>query len=101
MNYLDHFDDPLHLTAIYATMIAALEEVGFKAGQTLFGAPYDWRLPVDYMFEATPWRQNMQQLVETAYKTAGNNKARALACGAVVLRCVCVCVCSPGVRYGW
>lgn len=59
-------------------MIAALEEIGYRAGVTLYGAPYDWRLPVDYMFHVTPWDENMKGLVETAYKNAGNRKVRSL-----------------------
>ena len=57
-------------------MIAALEEIGYEPGVTLYGAPYDWRLPVDYMFHETSWNEDMQGLIETAYKNAGNRKVQ-------------------------
>jgi hypothetical protein len=42
VDFLDHTDDPLHLTAVYQQIIEALLGIGYEPGVTLFGAPYDW-----------------------------------------------------------
>jgi lysophospholipase-3 len=73
VRFLDDFlDDPLHLTGIYETMIEALETIGYVERENLFGAPYDWRLPVDFMYENTNWGQDIENLIEFAYTNNGN-----------------------------
>lgn len=80
----------MHITAIYATMIAALEEIGYKPGVTIYGAPYDWRLPVDYMFHETSWDEDFKALVQQAYLNAGNKKVLMFVPSISLGGCVCV-----------
>jgi len=67
VDYLDHTDDPLHLTSVYLPIIEAMLAIGYEPGVTLFGAPYDWRLPVDYLFSMTSWDEDMEALIEQAF----------------------------------
>jgi len=80
VNKLDHFDDPLGLTDYYQHIITELEKVGFEAGKTIFGAPYDWRLPADFLYnsdinlDGKTFHQDLEDLVELAYTKSGFQK---------------------------
>eukprot|EP01091_Cochliopodium_minus_P009662 TRINITY_DN2424_c0_g1_i1.p1 TRINITY_DN2424_c0_g1~~TRINITY_DN2424_c0_g1_i1.p1 ORF type:complete len:523 (+),score=164.49 TRINITY_DN2424_c0_g1_i1:162-1571(+) len=80
VNKLDHFDDPFGLTDYYEHIIKELEKVGFVANKTIFGAPYDWRLPVDILYntdinlDGKTFHQDLEDLVETAYIKSGQQK---------------------------
>ena len=77
VNKLDHFDDPFDLTAYYQDIIDALLAVGYEPGKDLFGAPYDWRLPVDYLYSHDifgtnqTFEQDVIDLVEKAFNATG------------------------------
>ena len=68
------------MTDYYQHIIGELEKVGFVGGKTIFGAPYDWRLPVDYLMktdvnmDGNTYETDLVNLVETAYITSGNKK---------------------------
>jgi len=79
VNKLDHFDDPLGLTDYFMYMIDQLQRVGYKAGVTLFGSPYDWRLPSDFLYNydenlGEPFGVSLKNLVEKAYNVSGGRK---------------------------
>ena len=80
VNKLDHFDDPFGLTDYYQPIIESLESIGYSAGVNLFGAPYDWRLPVDYLMRTDAlgtnhtYEEDVRMLIERAYQSAGNKK---------------------------
>jgi hypothetical protein len=59
------------LTATYLPLILALKAAGYEERETLWGAPYDWRLAGDGLAERGV-ADDMQSLIETAYTTAGN-----------------------------
>jgi lysophospholipase-3 len=70
--YLDYkWGIPIVFTSYYASVVKSLEEVGYKVGQNLFGAPYDWRLPATFT-ETIGWYAMLQNLIETAYQGNGN-----------------------------
>lgn len=72
--YLDYkFGIPIFLTSYYSSVISSLEEIGYKAGQNLHGAPYDWRLPAPWT-ETIGWYQQLQTLIESTYTSNGNSK---------------------------
>ena len=85
VDYLDHTDDPLKLTAYYAPIIDALKTIGYVAGTNIFGAPYDWRVPVDFLFKTDilgtnqTYFNDVKQLIERAYVSAGNRPAHLVA----------------------
>ena len=58
------------LTATYLPLIKALKAAGYAERETLWGAPYDWRLAADGL-EARGAADDMQSLIEMAYATAG------------------------------
>lgn len=62
------------LTATYQPLISALESVGYRERETLWAAPYDWRLAADGL-EAAGAADNMQSLIEMAVHTAGGRPA--------------------------
>ena len=77
VNKLDHFDDPFGLTNYYQYIISQLERVGYKGGVTLFGAPYDWRVPADFLYHQEKslgkvWGTLLKELIEKAFATSGN-----------------------------
>jgi len=62
-------------TSYYAAMISSLQTVGFVAGKTLFGAPYDWRFPTSYHeLDDLGFFDQFKQLIETVYTSNGNTK---------------------------
>lgn len=61
------------LTATYLPLINALKEAGYCERETLWGAPYDWRLAADGL-QALGVADDMQSLIELAYATAGHQK---------------------------
>lgn len=77
---MDHFDDPLGLTDYYQPVIESLEGIGYKGGETLFGAPYDWRISVDYLMDhdvlenGLTYEQSLKSLVELAYNRTNGKK---------------------------
>lgn len=72
--YLDYvFGLPIKLTSVYSDIIASLKAVGYKAGENLHGAPYDWRLPATYT-ERIGWYDQFKSLIETTYAQNGNMK---------------------------
>ncbi len=78
---LDHFDDLFDLTAYYLPVIKVLQSVGYKAGTNLFGAPYDWRLPVDALMASrnllgtnNTFEEDLRLLVERAFNVSGNKR---------------------------
>lgn len=77
IDYLDHDDlgNGISATAYYAPLIADLVAAGFKVGQNLFGAPYDWRRG-DHVPD---FRANLKQLVEKAYTSNGNKQVHIVA----------------------
>lgn len=75
---LDHFDDPFDLTGYYLPIIKVLKAGGYTAGKTLFGAPYDWRLPVDVLMASTnllgtnnTYETDLRLLIEHAFNSTG------------------------------
>jgi lysophospholipase III len=75
VNKLDHFDDLFGLTDVYQPMIEEFEKVGYVGGKNLFGAPYDWRLPVNVLMSSDilgigkTYEQALVALLEQAYHT--------------------------------
>ena len=61
------------LTATYLPLIKALQAAGYRERETLWGAPYDWRLAADGLM-AQGVADDMQSLIELAYATAGHQK---------------------------
>jgi len=59
------------LASVYAPLIKTLEGVGYKTGQNIFGAPYDWRLPSSFAGPAF-LTSKIQGLVQAAYAMNGN-----------------------------
>jgi len=60
-------------------MIDQLERIGYKAGITLFGSPYDWRLPSDFLYNydqniGQPFSVALKTLVERAFNASGGRK---------------------------
>lgn len=77
LDYLDHdiFGGGISQTAYFAPLIADLVGAGFKVGQDLFGAPYDWRRG-----DHTPeFRAALKSLIEKAYSSNGNKKVHIVA----------------------
>lgn len=62
------------LTATYRPLITALESVGYRERETLWGAPYDWRLAGDGL-AATGADGDIQSLIEMAVRSAGGQPA--------------------------
>lgn len=52
-------------------IIARLQQRGYKEGQNLFGAPYDWRLGVAHLGK---YYDNLIKLIEHAYEINQNTK---------------------------
>ena len=77
MDKLDHFDDLFDLTGYFLQIINALKGVGYKAGQTLFGAPYDWRMSVDVLMRTdvlgtnNTWSVDLTLLIERVVNSTG------------------------------
>jgi len=70
--YLDYaFGIPVVFTGYYNNVIKSLEHVGYKPGENLFGAPYDWRYPAPYT-GTVGWYAMFQELIESAYTQNGN-----------------------------
>lgn len=62
----------------FAPLIAALEKAGWKAGESLFGAPYDFRFAADGL-QASGFHEAMAGLVERAVDASGGKRAYLLA----------------------
>lgn len=62
------------LTATYQPLISALEAVGYRERETLWAAPYDWRLAGDGLAEAGA-ADDLQSLIEMAVSAAAGHKA--------------------------
>lgn len=74
VNKLDHFDDLFGLTDVYQPLIENLESMGYEGGKNMFGAPYDWRMPVNKMMAGPivtglnlTYEQALLALIEKAY----------------------------------
>lgn len=70
--YLDYiFGFPNPLTSIYSSIIKSLEEIGYKAGVNLHGAPFDWRYPATYA-EKIGYFQLVKELIQNTSAANGN-----------------------------
>jgi len=70
--YLDYiFGFPVPFTAVYATLIASLEEIGYVSGQNLHGVTYDWRIPPTATGQSD-FYLSVQQLIEETYANNSN-----------------------------
>eukprot|EP01130_Rhizamoeba_saxonica_P002225 TRINITY_DN12073_c0_g1_i1.p1 TRINITY_DN12073_c0_g1~~TRINITY_DN12073_c0_g1_i1.p1 ORF type:complete len:462 (-),score=112.27 TRINITY_DN12073_c0_g1_i1:26-1390(-) len=78
IDYLDHTVDMFGLTAVFADFIKHYESVGYKPGKNLFGAPFDWRYPVDTLYTNTSFATDFKKLIEHAYEVSGNKKVHLL-----------------------
>jgi len=69
IDYLDKWWGwPISFTSYYSKLIAAYEAVGYKMGETLFGAPYDWRVPSSSRELAeTGFFDQFQDLIENIF----------------------------------
>ena len=69
IDYLDYiFGVPDTYSAYFASVIKSLEQVGYKVGQDLAGAPYDWRRPID---DKGNYDDHLRSLVEALYARNG------------------------------
>lgn len=59
-------DDFVGITYMYHKMVKALKKRGFTANNTLYGAPYDWRL-----IPTANWTKQFVGLIESAYAKTG------------------------------
>lgn len=73
VDWVDHTDDVFGWTLVFGDMISSLEQLGFKRGVTLFGAPFRWVLHLRGIVESE-FGEDMKTLVDTAYAAAGNKK---------------------------
>ncbi|KJE94674.1 hypothetical protein CAOG_05286 [Capsaspora owczarzaki ATCC 30864] len=62
----------LSIQDTYHDMVAAFKSAGYKPGQNLRGAVYDWRLPTDKLF-GTGYGDLVQALIEDTYNRNGNS----------------------------
>jgi len=62
---------PIPFTSIYSTMVQSLVKVGYVRGQSIRGAPFDWRLP-PVTLEQNGWYADFQRLIEETYTINGN-----------------------------
>jgi pimeloyl-ACP methyl ester carboxylesterase len=70
--YLDYIGSlPVVFAPYYASVIKSLEEIGYEAGKSIRGAPYDWRLPATYL-NTIGWYKNLTNLIEETYELNGN-----------------------------
>jgi len=70
---VDYIDQTFKLfTNVFGKMINYLSGLGYKSHQ-IRGAPYDWRLPVQALFE-NGWMSKFQQLVEDTYGANNGQK---------------------------
>lgn len=78
IDYLDRwFGFPVPLTGYYHSLIASLEKVGYRVGDNLFGAPYDWRVPTtDHELTEQKFYANFKALVESARAKNGGKKVQ-------------------------
>lgn len=73
---LQYLDPHLKSISEYmTTLITKLEQIGYKDGQNLFGAPYDFRYglaaPNHPTQVGSKYLQDLQQLIESAYTSNG------------------------------
>jgi len=80
IDYMDRwFGFPIPFTTYYSSLIASLESVGFAQGQTLFGAPYDWRIPTTrYELDESGFNDKFRKLILHAYSVSGNKKVNVI-----------------------
>jgi pimeloyl-ACP methyl ester carboxylesterase len=76
VDYLDYiFGFPVPLTGYFHSMIASLEAVGYKAGENLFGAPFDWRVPTtDHELTEQHFYADFKRLIEAARAKSGGRR---------------------------
>ena len=75
IDYLDYaLGYPITVTGYFAPLIADLEEVGYKAGVDLFGAPFDWRLA-----DQPDMYAQLKELMENASRANGGRKVHIVA----------------------
>lgn len=64
-----------HISEYMATLVSSLEQIGYKDGHNLFGAPYDFRYglaaPGNPAQVGSKYLQDLQQLIESASASNG------------------------------
>jgi len=62
------FGWPIGFTSYYSSLIQSLQAIGYEEGKTLFGAPFDWRLPTTkHELDEEGFNKRIKQLIERAY----------------------------------
>ncbi|KAF2069107.1 hypothetical protein CYY_009571 [Polysphondylium violaceum] len=70
---VDYIDQTFKLfTNVFGKMINYFTGLGYKSHQ-IRGAPYDWRLPIQSLFD-NGWMSKFQQLIEDTYTNNGNQR---------------------------
>lgn len=64
ITHLDKFVGNISLIPYYSKLVTCFQEKGYVTGETLFGAPYDWRFGMAGQHTLYP---KLKDLVETAY----------------------------------
>jgi len=69
IDYMDYwFGFPISFTSYYSSLIASLEEIGYEGGKTMYGAPFDWRVPTTkHELDEEGFNARVKQLIERAY----------------------------------
>eukprot|EP00731_Ephydatia_muelleri_P005234 Em0002g1410a len=62
----------------FHTLVKHFTALGYKRGQTIRSAPYDWRLSPAHL-QATGYYSNVKALIEKMYKDGGNKKVTLVA----------------------
>ncbi|KYR01881.1 hypothetical protein DLAC_01903 [Tieghemostelium lacteum] len=76
--YLDYITSfPITLTDVFGSMIKFFKTLGYKEGQNIRGAPYDFRLGVDSLQE-NGWMGDFQELIEQTYSMNGNQRVNVI-----------------------
>jgi len=79
ISYMDYwFGFPIPFTTYYAALISSLEALGYQEGVTLFGAPFDWRLPADKHKLDEAFFDRLHDLILKAYSNNGNTKVNVI-----------------------
>jgi hypothetical protein len=78
------------LTATYLPLIKALQEVGYVERESLWGAPYDWRLAGDAL-AARGVAEEVKALIEMAVSALDGTPAVVISHSMVTHRIPCLC----------